>query len=105
VGISEEVFGNFNKKDQVEFRCIPKTEESKVLIISLIRNSILFSNLDENEESTVVNAMQEVTFEEGDHVITEGDKGDCLYIVSEGEFDCFKRINGEEKYLKTYKRG
>ena len=71
MGISEEVFGNFNKKDNVEFRCIPKSEESKLLILSLIRNSILFSNLDESEENTIVNAMQEVTFEEGDHWIEQ----------------------------------
>ncbi len=49
--------------------------------------------------------MEERQFEKGDHVITEGDKGDCLYIVSEGEFDCFKLINGSNQYLKTYKKG
>lgn len=57
MGISEEVFGHFNKKDSVELRCIPKSEESKMLILGLIRNSILFSNLDEREENTVIDAM------------------------------------------------
>jgi len=28
-----------------------------------------------------------------------------LYIVSSGEYDCFKIINGQNTYLKTYKTG
>ena len=49
--------------------------------------------------------MEEKTLLKGEHVINEGDKGDSLFLVAEGEFDCFKKINGEEKYLKTYKPG
>lgn len=49
MGISEEVFGNFNKKDSVILKTIPKTESSKLLILSLIRHSILFKNLDYKE--------------------------------------------------------
>jgi CRP-like cAMP-binding protein len=62
--------------------------------MSLVKNSILFSNLGDKEVTTVVNAMEEVNFTKGDHVITEGDKGDTLYLVAEGEFDCFKNIEG-----------
>lgn len=76
-----------------------------MLILSLIRNSILFSNIDETEESTVIDAMEEKDYQKGDHVITEGEKGDCLFIVSEGEFDCFKKIDGSDQHLKTYKKG
>lgn len=28
-----------------------------------------------------------------------------MFIVESGEYDCFKVINGENKYLKTYKHG
>ena len=59
VGISEEVFGEFNRKDSVEFRVIPKSEESKFLILGLIKSSILFSNIDEKDENTVITAMEE----------------------------------------------
>jgi len=57
MGISEEVFGSFNKRESTEFRNIPKTEEARALILSLVRNSILFANLGEREETTVINAM------------------------------------------------
>ena len=106
MGISEEVFGNFNKKeDQPELRIIPKSQDSKFLILGLIKSSILFSNLDEKDENTVIDAMEEKFYNDKDAVITEGEKGDCLYIVAGGEFDCYKKIDGEDKYLKTYKKG
>lgn len=46
MAISEEVFGNFNKKESFIPKVIAKSEEAKVLILSLLRNSILFQHLD-----------------------------------------------------------
>lgn len=72
VGISEEVFGNFNRQESVEFRVVPKKEESKLLILGLIKSSILFSNLDEKDEATVINAMEEKVVVDQEKIIQEG---------------------------------
>jgi hypothetical protein len=40
-----------------------------MLILSLIKNSILFSSLDEKDENTVIDAMEEKHFSIGDYVI------------------------------------
>jgi hypothetical protein len=42
---------------------------------------------------------------EGERLITEGEQGDALFIVSSGEYDCHKLINQVVTYLKTYKTG
>ena len=52
-----------------------------------------------------MNAMEEIKTQEGDQIIVEGESGNNLYIVAEGAFDCYKKIQGEEQYLKTYQRG
>ncbi len=76
IAISEEVFGNFNKKEVVELVDIPKDHETKLLIKSLIRNSILFQNIDAKDEETIISSMSEKTFEVGQSVICEGENGD-----------------------------
>lgn len=74
-------------------------------MLILLRNSILFKNLDSHDTEIVMGAMEEKEFHAGDTVIREGDGGDVLYMVEEGEFDCYKKIDGEDKWLKTYSIG
>lgn len=50
IGISEEVFGSFNKKEVPSLKMVPKLHETKLLIQSLIRHSILFQNIDYQDE-------------------------------------------------------
>jgi len=33
--------------------------------------------------------MEEKVYESGQSVITQGEDGDCLYVVDEGLLDCF----------------
>lgn len=51
--------------------------------------------------------MAEVHFKQGDSVITQGDDGDVLYVVDNGQLDCFKRFSkgADNTYLKTYGPG
>ena len=49
--------------------------------------------------------MEEKITSETETIITEGEDGDALFIVESGEYECWKVINGENKFLKTYKPG
>ena len=104
-GISAEVFGQFNVKAEFQAKVIPKAAETKESIKRLIEKSILFSNLNKDDISIVIDAMEEVATSAGQDVIVEGEEGNTLFIIEEGLFDCFKVINGVETYLKTYKPG
>lgn len=50
----------------------------------------MFSALDETELEVVIDAMDERKPAAGVNVITEGEKGDELFVVEEGVLDCFK---------------
>jgi hypothetical protein len=39
--------------------------------------------------------MEELNAVPGQQIILEGDKGDTLFIIGEGEYDCSKVINGK----------
>lgn len=111
-GVSAEVYGEYNKKESFVakvrgsfMQVIPKSEDTKTRILILLRNSILFKCLDGHDAEIVMGAMEEKEYKAGETVIREGDGGDVLYMVEEGDFECYKKINGEEKYLKTYATG
>merc|ERR1712113_1326795 len=54
---------------------------------------------------TILMAMQEKSFEAGKKVIEEGADGDFLFVIEQGQADCIKNINGEEKVVKTCNPG
>lgn len=53
----------------------------------------------------MIDAMEEVLTQPGQDVIVEGEQGDTLYIIDQGEYDCYKQIAGKQTYLKTYHPG
>lgn len=73
--------------------------------MALINKSILFQALNDDDKIIIMNAMEEVKTTAESNVIKEGDQGDQLYIIAEGDFDCFKILSGKNTYLKTYKPG
>ena len=65
----------------------------------------MFQALAREELDIVIDAMAEQTFKAGETVIKEGDAGAVLFVVESGQLDCFKKIDGEDKHLKTYEPG
>ena len=106
-GVSAEVYGEFNKKEDFVARNIPKTDEQIQRIKSSVIHSFLFSNLEPKDLEIVIRAMDEKRFKPGEDVITQGDKGDCLYFVESGNLECYKQFSkGEEPVLvKKYEPG
>jgi cAMP-dependent protein kinase regulator len=50
----------------------------------------MFSSLNPQELSIVLDAMLSVKKKAGEAVIIEGDEGDCLYVVESGVLTCTK---------------
>ena len=105
--VSAEVYGEYNKKEDFTPTVIPKTEEVKLRILSRLKQSFMFANLDDKQTDIVIDAMEEKKYEQQDVVIRQGEDGDCLYVVDEGELNCYRKFAGsdEDKFLKTYVPG
>ncbi|MFM1912311.1 MAG: hypothetical protein RIR51_149 [Bacteroidota bacterium] len=105
--VSAEVYGMYNKKEDFKPRVIPKTDEQKKRIQNKIRQSFLFNSLEENDLNTVLGAFEEKRFKAGETVIQQGDQGDILYYIEEGELDCYKTFKKEDGdvWLKVYNPG
>lgn len=62
----------------------------------------MFSCLNPEELSIVIDAMQNIKKKQGELVIKEGDEGDSLYVVESGVLTCtkiFVRLNQPVTYV------
>ena len=83
-GISAEVFGENNRKENFVPPVFPKSAEAKELLKAKLLQAFMFNALDVNELNIVLDAVEEVKVQNGDKVIVEGDAGDCMYVLNTG---------------------
>ncbi len=105
--VSAEVYGLFNKKKPFKPRVIPKTNEQIERIKDRCMLSFLFNSLEEKDLKTVIDSFEEKKYKAGENVITQGEEGDVLYLVDNGELDCEKvfKAGDPPTHLKIYKPG
>lgn len=68
-----------------------KTDDQVRRIRVSIANNFIFRDLDEEQETGVLNAMQECRVVDDDVVIRQGDVGDYFYVVESGLLHCYIR--------------
>lgn len=78
------MFGKYHKKESFTPTVIAKPENIKEKIHNRLKQSFMFSALDEQEMEVVIDAMDEKKAAIGDTIIVEGESGDQLYVVEEG---------------------
>lgn len=67
----------------------PKTPDQLRRIKASIANNFIFRDLDEEQETGVLNAMQERHVNKDEVVIRQGDVGEYFYVVESGLFHCY----------------
>ena len=88
--VSAEVFGNWNKKLDFKAPKYPKTPQVREALKKRLEQAFMFSSLNPDELAIVLDAMQSYKKKPGQAVITEGEEGDCLYVVESGVLTCTK---------------
>ena len=68
-----------------------KSQDQLRRIKASIANNFIFRDLDDEQESGVLSAMQEVTVAPGEVVIRQGDVGEYFYVVESGLLHCYIR--------------
>ena len=69
----------------------PKSPDQLRRIKASIANNFIFRDLDEEQETGVLNAMQERAVVKGEVVIRQGDVGEYFYVVESGLLHCYIR--------------
>jgi len=71
-----------------------------------VRKSSIFRGLQDNEIAEVLSIIREERFHQGDLIMQEGDEGNTMYMILEGELGVSKSLTmkfGEDDYRKTEK--
>mmetsp|Transcript_83832 Transcript_83832/g.166333 ORF Transcript_83832/g.166333 Transcript_83832/m.166333 type:complete len:405 (+) Transcript_83832:73-1287(+) len=104
--VSAEAYGQWNQAQAFEPPVHPKSEEQKGRIMAVLQESFMFASLTPKEKEVVADAMQEQIFEAGDRIIEQGDDGEAMFVVEEGQVNCYKRQSeGEDKLVKECRTG
>lgn len=103
--VSAEAYGEWNTKKAFEPPKYPKTPEQEERLAETLCKSFLFSGLEKKDFSIILLAMKECNFPSGEKVITEGDDGSFLFVIEKGQLECIKKIDGEDKVLRTCNEG
>jgi CRP-like cAMP-binding protein len=75
-------------------------------VIDLLRNVAIFKDLDDGELARVSEVCREQTFVSGEYVFREGEAGNRLYLIVEGEVRISRTIPGSgEEALAVLKKG
>lgn len=56
----------------------------------------LLRSLDPYERLKVADLLESKTFEDGQAILTEGEAGECFYIVEDGEVNCLQLFEGKQ---------
>lgn len=104
--VSAEAFGEWNQRVTFEPPVYPKTPDQSRELHEVTSRSFLFTSLEDKDFRVVLAAMKgPLIVEPGVRIIQEGDTGDALYVVTEGQMDCIKIIDGAEIVVKTCVKG
>ncbi len=71
--------------------------------VALLRQTELFQNLEDGELSALANAMHQRRFRKGEKLITQGESGHSMFILSEGLLHVYLNVstNGSQTELKV----
>ncbi|SBO21151.1 CAMP-dependent protein kinase regulatory subunit, putative [Plasmodium knowlesi strain H] len=104
MSVSAEAYGEWNKK-KLNFvpKVYKKDENEKEKIREALNDSFLFNHLNKNEMETIVNAFFDEHVEKNVNIINEGEEGDLLYVIDEGEVEIYKMKENKKEVLTILK--
>lgn len=103
--VSAEAYGAFNERKAYVPKVIAKDEAQTARLQEVLQACWMFKHHTPENMKIILDVMQEKQVEAGTRLIQEGDEGEVMWVIEDGELDCIKVIQGQEKVVKTCKRG
>jgi len=93
--------------DRITFRTIvlKAAHRRRTMYEHFLSSVPLLSSLETEERSKIADALTSTVYQDGDHVVKQGEMGDTFFFIEEGEAVVRKKQDGEEKEINHLKKG
>eukprot|EP00927_Polykrikos_kofoidii_P032146 TRINITY_DN27469_c0_g1_i1.p1 TRINITY_DN27469_c0_g1~~TRINITY_DN27469_c0_g1_i1.p1 ORF type:complete len:430 (-),score=95.41 TRINITY_DN27469_c0_g1_i1:70-1359(-) len=99
--VSAEAYGQWNVKTDFAAPVYEKSSDQKARIEKCLEPSFLFSSMDKEDMNTVILAFKEKRALKDERIITQGEDGESMFLIEAGSVDCLKKVQDQEKVVKT----
>lgn len=103
VSVSAEVDNYHRESSAYQPKIVPKDDEAKGHIALAMKQCFLFNGMDTEQETKIVDAMEEKKTQPGDKIITQYEDGDYFYVIQSGIYEVTK-ANGSKSNPGEFKK-
>ncbi|GAA6098119.1 cGMP-dependent protein kinase 2 [Tachysurus ichikawai] len=82
-----------------------KSKKKREQLMGFLKTARTFKSLSDEQLSSIIDSMEEVKFQENEVIVREGAEGDTFYIILNGEVEVTKKVNGQQKLIRTLRQG
>lgn len=75
------------------------------MILDFLKNIPLFSDLSDEDLSALLKSVEKINLATGEYLFSEGDEGDCAFIIHKGKVEILKTADGREILLAVREPG
>lgn len=103
----KDITENWDTSNDVEFdfaaNATPKSRAEQERLTGMVKGNFMFAHLTPEQREQLFGVMKFKDVKAGDNVIVEGDAGDEMYFIDQGEFNVLKRDgDGNDNVVFTY---
>lgn len=93
--------------DRLTFRRLMRnvTEERLKSYQDFLSSVPLFQPLSNNERSRIAEAIESAQYRDGENIVREGDRGDTMFIITDGIVQVSKLVDDKQCVLNNLKKG
>jgi len=93
--------------DRLTFRRLMRnvTEERLKSYQEFLLSVPLFQPLSNNERSRISEAIETSSFRDGEYIVKEGERGDTMFIITDGIVQVAKLVDGKQCVVNNLKKG
>ncbi|KAM9496429.1 cGMP-dependent protein kinase 1 [Clarias gariepinus] len=82
-----------------------KSKHKRAQLMGFLKTARTFNSLSNEQLSNIIDAMEEVKFQDNEVIVREGAEGDTFYIILNGEVQVTKIVNGQQKVIRKMGQG